>query len=114
MVGCVAEGGGAEGLEHRHLGTADSGGDGLGQLDAYVHLATFVVPYADHIDIGAGALQEIVAHHATHGIGVDAHAVGLTTDDTIDIQPQVNHLVLRLLHQIALGVVDLPKADRTA
>ena len=29
-----------------------------------------------HVDVRAGALQEIVAHYAAHGIGLKTHTVG--------------------------------------
>ena len=69
VVVVIDKGGGAEVFEYRHF---DAGIDGAGgstcQVDA--------VPHAYDVDVGAVALQEVVAHHPPHGIGLHAHGIG--------------------------------------
>ena len=73
------------------MASAEGARGGVRQLYAYVHLAAFAVAYADDVYVGAGALEEMVAHHASHGVGVDAHAVGLPAYGAVEVQTKVNH-----------------------
>ena len=59
-----------------------------------MHFAAFRVTDADDVDVGAGTLEEVVAHHAAHGIGVDAEVVGFKAYGAVEIEPEVNHLVV--------------------
>ena len=87
----VVERGGAVVFEYNHLDIGVDGlGSGLCQVDA--------VAQTDDVDVGAGALEEVVAYHSAHGKGLNAHGVGGLAYDAVD------GVVENKVHGVALGV----------
>ncbi len=73
----INEGCGAEVFEYRDVDVGiDGTGSGLGKFDA--------VAEADDVDVGAGTVEEVIAYHAAHGIGLHTEGVGSGAYNAVD------------------------------
>ena len=74
-------------------------GGGFGQLNA--------VADADDVNVGAGAVQEVVADHSANGIGRETQFVGCCSYDSVDgvVEYEVHLGICRRLHEGIPAVV---------
>ena len=56
-----------------------------------MHLAALFATNTDDVDVGTGAAEEEVSHHASHGVGVYAQPVGTLADCAVEVKPEFNH-----------------------